>query len=250
MEAIWSAAQARLSHRMAMHFRVAPLALPGDQPVVSFTFDDVPQSAVARGASILSDYGAHGTFYIAGGLVDRPSPDWKMIDADGVLALHRAGHEIGCHTYSHAKACDLDADAMACEVTCNRRYFQSLDPDIELRNFAYPYGIGSFQRKRQLGEIFGSCRSVVPKVNSGIIDLQFLSAIPLESGRFDASDIECILDETIAKGGWLIFYTHDVASSPSRFGCTPGFLEKTIQKARRRDTRILSIAEALQCFGA
>ena len=75
-------------------------------------------------------------------------------------------------------------------------------------------------------------------------------SIPLESGRFDASDIECILDETIAKGGWLIFYTHDVASSPSRFGCTPGFLEKTIQKARRRDTRILSIAEALQCFGA
>jgi peptidoglycan/xylan/chitin deacetylase (PgdA/CDA1 family) len=248
MDAIWSTAQARLSHRLAMHFRVAPLRLAGDQPLVSFTFDDVPRSAATLGADLLDDHGGRGTFYVAGGLVGRPSPEWKMVDADGVCALHEDGHEIGCHTYSHRRACDLDAATMQAEIEGNRRYFRSLDPTINVRNFAYPYGFGSIQRKRQLGEAFDSCRSIVPKVNSGTVDLQFLHAMPLIDDRIGARGIERAFDETVAKGGWLIFYTHDVAPSPSAYGCTPALLRKALEEANRRDVQILNIAEALQCL--
>ena len=37
--------------------------------MVSFTFDDLPKSAVTTGAGMLEAHGARGTFYVSGGLV-------------------------------------------------------------------------------------------------------------------------------------------------------------------------------------
>ena len=36
--------------------------------------------------------------------------------------------------------------------------------------------------------------------------------------------IHRVFDEAVATNGWLIFYTHDVADTPSPWGCTPGLL--------------------------
>ena len=105
--------------------------------------------------------------------------------AEDVIALHRRGHEIGCHTFSHQRACDLDDSSLAAEIARNRHYLRSLDPSIEIENFAYPFGYGSFARKRQLKTRFKSCRSIVPGVNSGNVDLQFLRAMPLIDRQID-----------------------------------------------------------------
>ncbi|MGB3447832.1 MAG: xylanase, partial [Xanthobacteraceae bacterium] len=61
--------------------------------------------------------------------------------------------------------------------------------------------------------------------------------------------VQRAFDQAIATGGWLIFYTHDVAAKPSPYGCTPILLREALEEARRRDVRILTIAEALQCLG-
>ena len=81
------------------------------------------------------------------------------------------GHEIGCHTFSHTRACDLDAKALDAEIAQNRRYLRALDPSIKVENFAYPFGYGSFGRKGQLKQAFQSCRSIVPGINSDTVDL-------------------------------------------------------------------------------
>ena len=60
----------------------------------------------------------------------------------------------------------------------NRRYFLALDPSIRIENFAYPYGFASVSHKRQLGKAFRSARGILPGVNSGAIDLQFLRSTP------------------------------------------------------------------------
>jgi peptidoglycan/xylan/chitin deacetylase (PgdA/CDA1 family) len=64
------ALRTRVSSRLARHFYAAPLQLPGTNPMVSFTFDDVPKSAVTVGAPMLEEYDARGAFQVAGGLVD------------------------------------------------------------------------------------------------------------------------------------------------------------------------------------
>jgi peptidoglycan/xylan/chitin deacetylase (PgdA/CDA1 family) len=56
------------------------------------------------------------------------------------VAIHRQGHEIACHTFSHVRTADLDAAALAGEIEDNRRYLLGLDPSIRIENFAYPYG--------------------------------------------------------------------------------------------------------------
>jgi peptidoglycan/xylan/chitin deacetylase (PgdA/CDA1 family) len=247
---LMSEARARFSHRMAMHFGVEPFQMRNATPMVSFTFDDVPKSAATVGAAILEAHDVRGTYYVIGSQVGTSSPLWDMVDREDVVALHRAGHEIACHTFSHKRACDLDTATLSAEIERNQHYLRSLDASIRIENFAYPFGFGSFVRKRQLKSVFKSCRSIVPGVNSGSVDLQFLRAMPLIDRRIDRDGIERAFDEAQSANGWLIFYTHDVADEPSAYGCSPALLNEALEAASRRKIPVLNMAEALQCAGA
>jgi peptidoglycan/xylan/chitin deacetylase (PgdA/CDA1 family) len=250
MKAMWSVAKTKVSHRLAMHLRVGSFRLRNRTPMVSFTFDDIPKSAATTGAEILEQHGARGTFYVSGGLVGAASPHWDAIDGDDIVALHRKGHEIGCHTFSHHRACDLDKQSLGGEIERNRKYLRALDPSITVKSFAYPFGYGSFARKSQLKAEFTSCRSIVPGVNSGAVDLQFLRAMPLIDGRIDRDAIERVFDEAQNTNGWLIFYGHDVADRPSPYGCSPALMKHALEAASRRQIPVLNMAEASRCVGA
>ena len=166
-----------------------------------------------------------------------------------IVELHRNGHEIGCHTFSHSRACDLDAPSLATEIARNRRYLRALDPSIKIENFAYPFGYGSFGRKGQLKQAFQSCRSIVPGVNSDTVDLQFLRAMPLIDHCISRDEIERAFDQAQTHNGWLIFYTHDVVGQPSVYGCSPGLMNHALEAASKRKIPILNMAEALLCAG-
>jgi peptidoglycan/xylan/chitin deacetylase (PgdA/CDA1 family) len=239
-----------VSNRLARHFRAAPHRLTAHAPMVSFTFDDAPDSAAAAGASLLEAYGGRGTYYIAGSLIDRPSDHWRGLSNDAIVRLHHAGHEIGCHTFSHQSAANLDEATMAREIERNRSHFRGIDCSIALENFAYPYGLASVWRKPQLARTFRSARGILPGVNSGIIDLQFLRASPLIECEIDTSGIDRYCDEAVTSGGWLIFYGHDVVDAPSPYGCTPRLMRHALEAAQRRSMPIVTVAEALRRIGA
>jgi len=241
--------RARLSNRLARHLFAAPLQLNSTQPMVSFTFDDIPVSAATIGAPMLEEFGGLGTFYVAGGLVNRRTDHGDCVDPDGIIRLSRVGHEIACHTFSHRRAIDLDAAAMATELAQNRRFLEGLDASIKLENFAYPFGLATVARKRQLTNSFRSARGILPGINNGTIDVQFLRSTPLIDKDIDRAGIDRIFDEAVATGGWLIFYTHDVADAPSPWGCTPGLLRHALEAAKRRNMPMVSVAEALRRAG-
>ena len=247
---MWSALQGRVSNRLARHFRAAPHRLPAHAPIVSFTFDDAPDSAAGEGAALLEEHGGRGTFYLAGSLIGRPSDHWHGLSDEAIVRLHRAGHEIGCHTFSHQSSANLDEAAMAREIERNRTYFRSIDSSINLENFAYPYGIASVWRKPQLARAFRSARGILPGVNSDIIDLQFLRASPLVDCEIDKAGVDRYFDQAVASGGWLIFYGHDVAEAPSPYGCTPDLMRHALEAAQRRGIPIVTVAEALRRIGA
>lgn len=247
---MWSTLNGRVSNRLARHFLAAPHPLPAHAPMVSFTFDDAPDSAADEGATLLEESGGRGTFYLAGSLIDQPSEHWHGLSRDEILRLHRGGHEIACHTFSHSRAVDLDEAAMAREIERNRGYFHGLDPSIALENFAYPYGLASVWRKPQLAKSFRSARGILPGVNRDVIDLQFLRAAPLVNCEIDASGIDRYFDEAVESGGWLIFYSHDVVDAPSPYGCTPELLRHALKAASTRNMPIVTIAEALRRIGA
>jgi peptidoglycan/xylan/chitin deacetylase (PgdA/CDA1 family) len=246
----WPAFKARVNNRLARHLGAVPFRLQNNNPMVSFTFDDPPKSAATVGVPLLDEYNAKGTFYVAGSLVDEWSGHWIGISADEIVELHRAGHESACHTFSHTRTPDLSAAALAAEIEKNRRYLLGLDPSIQIHNFAYPYGLGSISHKKRLSKIFRSSRGIIPGVNSGTVDLQFLRSTPLVNQHIDCDGIDRAFDEAIAQNGWLIFYTHDIAASPSPYGCTPSILQHALEAASRRKIEILTVADALRSAGA
>ena len=136
------------------------------------------------------------------------------------------------------------------EIARNRDYFRALDPSIETETFAYPFGYGSFARKQQLKDQFQTCRSIVPGVNAGSVDLQFLRAMPLIERQMDRDGIDRAFDEAQTNNGWLIFYGHDVAERPSPYGCSPALLNHALEAAARRKIPALTMAEALRCARA
>ena len=250
MNAMFSEARVKVSHRLAMHLHADLFRMRNTTPMVSFTFDDLPKSAVTNGADLLEAHGARGTFYVSGGLVGVETPYWAAGDSTDVLSLYRRGHEIGCHTFSHQRTCDLDVSSLATEIMRNRGYFRGLDALIEAQTFAYPYGYGSLGRKHQLRDQFQTCRSIVPGINTGDVDLQFLRAMPLIDRQIDRVGIERAFDAAQSTNGWLIFYGHDVTDRPSPWGCSPALLDHALEAAARRKIPVLTMAEALRCARA
>jgi peptidoglycan/xylan/chitin deacetylase (PgdA/CDA1 family) len=240
---------ARLSHRMARHIPLRLMRMRGG-PILTITFDDVPETALTEGARLLEAENVRGTFYVAGGQLGQQMDDWRVIDADGVAALHARGHEIGCHSFAHRRIDWTDYRFFVDDIARNRERLLGIAPGLHLENFAFPFGYTSFSRKPHLAKMFHSARTITPGCNSGLIDPHFLRATPLYSDRIDESCIERALDAAQAKSGWLIFFTHDVANRPSEYGCTPKLLEHTLRAAKARGVPSLNMAEALARISA
>jgi len=198
---------------------------------------------------VLDQYDAKATFYVSGGEVGKWSGHWRCAGADTIVELHRRGHEIACHTFSHVRATDIDAAGLVGETDRNRRYLLGLDSSMRIENFAYPYGLGSVRRKTQLAGVFRSSRGIIPGINRGTVDLHYLRSTPLINRHIDSEAVDRAFDELAATNGWLIFYGHDVAAEPSPYGCTPKLLRHALDAAGRRGVPVMTVADALRACG-
>jgi len=235
----------RASHRLARHVPLTPKRMRNCEPLVSFTFDDVPESAYRIGAPILEAHGARGTFYIATGLLGHRSDFWTVAGASEVADLYQRGHEIGLHSHLHRSSSLLTADEFAADLRRNRETLQDIDPGIDARNFAYPFGQCTLARKHQLNRLVRSSRSIYAGVNRGLFDPHYTRATELCDTRLTPERLEARLDEAQRSRCWLVFCIHDVADTPSPLGCSPGFLSQALEGARRRGMRIVTVDAAL-----
>lgn len=104
-----------------------------ERPVVSFTFDDFPKSALDTGGAILRQCGAVGTYYAAFGLMDKDSPVGRIFSAGDVEELLAQGHELGCHTFAHCHAWETEPSVFEQSIIENRRVLDRLVPGAVLR---------------------------------------------------------------------------------------------------------------------
>jgi peptidoglycan/xylan/chitin deacetylase (PgdA/CDA1 family) len=234
------------SRFLARQSRSKVLTLRDVPPMVSFTFDDVPASACELGAHILEQQGARGTFFVAGsgcGTVGPGGPPRATIDQ--LRTAWANGHEIGCHTYSHPAIRHMSLEELGWELERNQRVLKTISGDIVVQNFAYPYGDLSIRTKRYLEGRFESCRSGHAGINSGTADLGALDAWPLQNASIDHAGIVELITEAVQSCGWLIFYSHDVAEPPSRYGVSPDLLEWAVGTATRSGCVLTTVAESL-----
>ncbi|MGO9391057.1 polysaccharide deacetylase family protein [Rhodoblastus sp.] len=219
------------------------------RPIVSFSFDDFPKSAVVNGAGLLASRGVAGTFYFCETFRDREVDGIKYYETSDLRALIDGGHEIGCHTASHIRVPRYSSAEIGKDLDENSSFLRGVLDDYKISTFAYPFGDMSVRSKLLLQKRFPACRSTNEGLNVGSVDLGALRASRLYSARTDEGALRALIKQAAATNAWLNLYTHDVDDKPNPFGCTPALLQSAIDMAQQAGCEILTVKNALGAIG-
>jgi len=240
-----------------------PLAVAIRTPLISFTFDDFPRSALLEAGPILTRYRGFGTYYASLGLMGKQSHLGPMYEAQDLRELVHAGHELGCHTFGHCHSWNTPPQEYERSILENQQALTNVLPRASFQTFAYPHSAPRLAVKKVASKYFRCCRGGGMRpgrylrhagggqtFNLGGTDLNYLCAFFLEKSRDNPEAVKTIIDENARAKGWLIFATHDVCSNPSPFGCTPDFFEQVVEWSSESGARILPVVNALEVLQA
>ena len=210
-------------------------------PMISFCFDDAPASAAEAGAEILERRGLKGSYFIAAAMAGTDAASGRMADATAVIRLAEAGHEVGCHTYSHLD-CGQATAADAVEDVARNAETLAMWGLPRPTTFAYPFGEVAPATKRALAGRFALMRALHPGLITAGADLNQAPAVGVE-GEDGETHARRWLNRAAGRKAWLILYTHDVADAPTPWGCTPAALERLADTALAAGFEVVTVAE-------
>jgi hypothetical protein len=243
-------AQGRYQRAAAFYFCQRPFAINSHIPIISFTFDDFPRSALLTGGVILQSFGLAGTYYASLGLMGKQSATGTMFLAEDLKDLVKQGHELGCHTFSHCHAWNTKPRTFEDAIIGNRQALRELIPGASFKSLSYPISVPRAGTKRRVSKYFACCRCGGQTFNVGKADLNNLSAYFLEQSRDNPDAIRNLIDQNFRAGGWLIFATHDICQDPTPWGCTPDFFEDIVQYSVNSGARVLPVFQAYEALRA
>lgn len=240
-------ANARREIWCSYHSRSARSEVRG--PIVTFSFDDFPRSALTTGGRILEDFGGRATYYVAMSLMGTNNQLGEQFRYDDLYSLVEHGHELASHTFSHVSARKTSFGVFLQDVEKGEKTIQEHIDLVPSGNFAYPYGAVTLAVKQKLGPRMRSCRGTCAGFNSPTVDLNLLRANALYGGIEQAGRARQLILENEKRRGWLIFYSHDVTPDPSPFGCTPTLFEAIVSFVAHRSSRVMTVAEVMTELG-
>ena len=214
-------------------------------PIITFSFDDFPRSALTIGGDIIERFGGRATYYVSMGLMGTSNDLGEHFRCADIRSLVERGHEVASHTFGHLSARKTPIEEFLTDVNyCEKAIRKDLSVNPS-KNFAYPYGEVTLTTKRRMGPRMGSCRGTSGGLNGPDVDLNLLRANRLYGGIDQLDAAKRLIVENEKRRSWLIFYSHDVARNPSRFGCTPALLEEVVSFATNHSIRIVTVADVV-----
>ncbi len=222
---------AKVHRRVVQWRRACAATVAPDRPVVTFTFDDFPKSAL-NGADVIEKHGGRGGFYACTSQMGMRSPVMgEMFDAGTLAELRQRGHEIGAHTHSHLDCARSRLEKVERDIGENLVALSEAGHNETVSAFAFPYGETSYAAKRWVGDIFATGRGILPGVNTGEVDRSQLRAVELGATAMHRRRALAALKAAIETNGWLFFFTHDVSRSPTSYGAPADLLDELAQRA-------------------
>jgi peptidoglycan/xylan/chitin deacetylase (PgdA/CDA1 family) len=235
-----------IKKRLADRYVVSSASIPSNVKQISFTFDDVPNSAFLNAQPILDQHELKATFYLALSFLDLDDQNENLYSKDDITKCFSNGHELGCHTYSHIHFYqNSNSNFVERNIQTNQEKLNELGIQETFQNFSYPYGEQTKKSKKVVSGKFNTARSIDHGINRGKVDLHNLKAVKLYEGLHATERIFTILEDLDKTGGWLIFYTHDVQSNYSKYGCSPEYFERIVQKCKEFDIDVKTIKDGL-----
>ncbi|MDR3509366.1 MAG: polysaccharide deacetylase family protein [Caulobacteraceae bacterium] len=231
----------KLRRRLVRGLARRPARLNLDRPMVTFTFDDAPDTAVTNGAKVLEAHGARGSYYVSTSLAGGEGPMGRYATREALMAVAARGHELACHTANHLDCGQARAAQILAEVDANAEAFKAWGA-APATQFAYPYGDVSLDAKRALGGRFKILRALHKGLIETGTDLNQAPAIGIEGARGEDMALRW-LKRARDRKAWLLLYTHDVCETPSPWGSTPQVLGALIEAAKSMDFEIVTLSE-------
>lgn len=216
-------------------------------PIVTFTFDDFPRSALQGGGALLQEKGLKGTYYASLGLMGQKTELGELFDTRDLQDLVHAGHELGCHTFNHLSCYKVRGIELRRSCEENRRRAENSLAGYRLRHFAFPHGHVTLSAKCRLSKIYDTCRGTQPGVNRDPVDLNLLRANPIDS-RNSLANLKELIASIRHTPGWLIFYTHDIRTNPSPYGCTERHFRDVVSLVNDSGAEVLTLSEAVSRY--
>jgi Polysaccharide deacetylase len=213
-------------------------------PIVSFSFDDFPRSALHDGGAVLENYRIRGTYYVALGLMNQQTPAGKAFTRKDLETVIEKGHELGCHTFRHSHAWETPPSEFEESILENRRALEGMIPGAAFKSLSYPIAWPRPGTKRRAARFFSCCRGGGGAFNAGPCDASNLNACFLEKNADKPDALKRLVDKTCRASGWLIFATHDVCGRPTKFGCSSQFFEDLVAHTVSSGAKILPVGEA------
>lgn len=240
----WERAQGKYQRIAYTALFREPVRMRNEAALISFSFDDFPRTAYQAGGSILRAHGFRGTYYAALGLMGRHAAVGEIFSREDLCNVVSDGHELGCHTFAHCHSWNTAPSAFEESIIENERRLRELLPEASFKTLAYPIAGPRPHTKRRAARHFPCCRWGGQTYNVGVTDRCLLSGFFLEQSTHEPDAVKRTIDGNAEDCGWLIFATHDVCETPTRFGCTPGFFEDVVRYAKHSGARILPVGEA------
>lgn len=240
----------KIQRKLCRFYNAKPIKLNTTNAVISFTFDDVPKTAVTIGAKILERYNLSGTFYLSGSLAEGQNLDLEQYHTKDIQKLLDAGHEIGCHTFGHISIQNKNSQQIEEDLNKNDNFLRPHIQDHDLSSFSYPFGCASITAKNIIKKRFATARGITPGINTSISDLSQLKANAIYDKSMTKERIDTLIKTTKEQNGWLVFYTHDLSETPTEFGCSPALFEYAVKQAKNNECEVLNMRSALarKCF--
>ena len=217
------AAMLLVSIHCPAQFKVATYK-DGKEAALSFTFDDGASDQLTLAIPQLEERGWRGTFYIIGSFIPE---EGKAFTWDVIRELAGRGHEIGSHTMTHRNLVEIPYEEAVREVKdCDSLILARTG--VKPLSFAYPFNAAN-ARIKTLAEA-GKAGSRTKQTVLG--------------GRSTMEGFTGKLDETIAKGGWMVTMTHGIVNGYDHFTSLEAFLGYLdLIKSREKSLWIAPFAE-------
>jgi hypothetical protein len=119
-----------------------------------------------------------------------------------------------------------------------------LGADFRFDSFAWPYGAYDHAARAIAARHFTTARGVYRGVNHGRMDFANLLTVPLEKRRMGQAVLRERIETALARNGWIIFFTHDVAIDCTDYGSPPDWLEEAVTTIRAAGIEIATVAKA------
>lgn len=208
--------------------------------LVTMSYDHQLSSVYENAFPMHKAYGFPGVNYVC----------TSSVGAEGNMTfkqlkeMEAAGWETASHSANHLHFKDLEIKEIRDQL---ERSKQGLKKNgLTSENFAYPFRL--ITPNPLVREYYNSgATSYDKEINIGPVNPYKLNRYYLQAPSQD--EIKAVLDKTVAEGGWVIFYTHNVykgSQAPDNKSINQEQLEFLFQEAARRNIQVVTVKQGLQ----